>query len=84
MRLGSGTGPLKLLIQLYKMSPGTACAIRAALILHKKCVREGYELGDAAHNPHDVLEENPARNNAPKELTNSPSCVGNDTFVHMD
>ncbi len=51
------------------MSPGTACVIRAALVLHKKCVREGYELGDAAHNPQDVLEEDPARNHAPKELT---------------
>ena len=53
------------------MSPGTACvtSISAALVLQNKCVREGYELGDAAPNPQDVLEEDPDRNHAKKELT---------------
>ncbi len=51
---------LLLLIRLDKMSPGTACVIRAALVLHNKCVLEGYEVGDAAHNPQDVLEHKSA------------------------
>ncbi len=38
------------------------CYYGRTLVLHKKCVQEGYELGDAAHNPQDVLEEDPARN----------------------
>ncbi len=49
--------------------PGTTCVIRAASAQHNKCVREGYELVDAAPNSQDVLVEDPDRNHAPKELT---------------
>ena len=69
------------------MSPARVCVIRAALVLHNNCVREGYDFGDAAHNPQDVFEEDPARNHAPKELKGHTArrvLATTHLFVHRD
>ncbi len=69
-----------------RMSPDRACVvIRAALVMHNRCVRLGYALGDAAHSPQDVLGEDPG-NQAPQELTGKIArrVLLTTHFVHRD